>query len=121
VAAGPITEQEARRAFGAARSDAQPARPTSFILYFLEARDEADPGLAGSSSAAIIDEIARRPHRRSWSSATPTGSARVPYNDTLSLRRAERVRDELVKVLASRPERIRVAGAGARAAGGDAG
>ena len=37
----------------------------------------------------------------------------VPYNDTLSLRRAERVRDELVKVgVAS--ERIRVEGRGER-------
>ena len=37
----------------------------------------------------------------------------VPYHDTLSLRRAERVRDELVKVGIA-AERIRVAGRGER-------
>ena len=39
MAAGAVTEQEARQAFGAAL-EAQPVRPASFILYFLEGRDE---------------------------------------------------------------------------------
>src|SRR6185295_6666253 len=93
VAAGAVTEQEARQAFGAAL-DAQPARPISFLLYFLEGRDELTP-----DSRLVIGHTDR------------VGA--VPYNDTLSLRRAERVRDELVKVGIA-ADRISVAGRGER-------
>jgi outer membrane protein OmpA-like peptidoglycan-associated protein len=111
VAAGPITEQEARRAFGAAL-DAQPARPTSFILYFLEARDELTPD-SRQLLGRIVDEIARRPAPEIVVIGHTDRVGAVPYNDTLSLRRAERVRDELVKVGIA-AERIRVAGRGER-------
>lgn len=42
VQPGTVSEQEVRQAFGAALG-AQPARPASFILYFLEGRDELTP------------------------------------------------------------------------------
>jgi len=108
VAAGPITEQEARQAFGAAL-DAQPARPTSFIL---EARDELTPD-SRQLLGRIVDEIARRPAPEIVVIGHTDRVGAVPYNDTLSLRRAERVRDELVKVGIA-AERIRVAGRGER-------
>jgi outer membrane protein OmpA-like peptidoglycan-associated protein len=111
VAAGAITEQEARQAFGAAL-DAQPGRPTSFLLYFLEARDELTPD-SRQLLDRIVDEIARRPAPEIVVIGHTDRVGAVTYNDTLSLRRAERVRDELVKVGIA-ADRIRVAGRGER-------
>jgi outer membrane protein OmpA-like peptidoglycan-associated protein len=111
VAAGAVTEQEARQAFGAAL-EAQPARPTSFILYFLEGRDELTPD-SRQLLGRIVDEIARRPAPEIVVIGHTDRVGAVPYNDTLSLRRAERVRDELVKVGIA-ADRIRVAGRGER-------
>jgi len=111
VAAGAVTEQEARQAFGAAL-EAQPARPTSFILYFLEGRDELTPD-SRQLLGRILDEIARRPAPEIVVIGHTDRVGAVPYNDTLSLRRAERVRDELVKVGIA-ADRIRIAGRGER-------
>jgi outer membrane protein OmpA-like peptidoglycan-associated protein len=111
VAAGAITEQEARQAFGAAL-DAQPGRPTSFLLYFLEARDELTPD-SRRLLDRIVDEIARRPAPEIVVIGHTDRVGAVTYNDTLSLRRAERVRDVLVKVGIA-ADRIRVAGRGER-------
>ena len=111
VAAGAVTEQEARQAFGAAL-EAQPARPTSFILYFLEGRDELTPD-SRQLLGRIVDEIARRPAPEIVVIGHTDRVGAVPYNDTLSLRRAERVRDELVKVGIA-ADRIRMAGRGER-------
>ena len=111
LAAGAVTEQEARRAFGAAL-EAQPARPTSFTLYFLEARDELTPD-SRQLLGRIVDEIGRRPAPEIVVIGHTDRVGAVPYNDTLSLRRAERVRDELVKVGIA-ADRIRVEGRGER-------
>jgi outer membrane protein OmpA-like peptidoglycan-associated protein len=111
VTAGPITEQETRRAFGAAL-DAQPPRPTSFVLYFLEARDELTPD-SRLLLNRIVDEIARRPAPEIIVIGHTDRVGAVPYTAALSLRRAERVRDELVKVGIA-ADRIRLAGRGER-------
>ena len=111
VEAGSVTEQEARQAFGAAL-EAQPGRPTSFLLYFLEARDELTPD-SRQLLTRVVDEIARRPAPEIVVIGHTDRVGPVPYNDTLSLRRAERVRDELVKVGIA-AERIRVEGRGER-------
>jgi outer membrane protein OmpA-like peptidoglycan-associated protein len=111
VAAGAVTEQEARRTFAAAL-EAQPARPSSFILHFLEGRDELTPD-SRQLLDRIVDEIARRPAPEIVVIGHTDRVGAVPYNDALSLRRAERVRDELVKVGIA-ADRIRVAGRGER-------
>jgi outer membrane protein OmpA-like peptidoglycan-associated protein len=111
VAAGAVTEQEARQAFGAAL-EAQPVRPASFILYFLEGRDELTPD-SRQLLGRIVDEIARRPALEIVVIGHTDRVGTVPFNDALSLRRAERVRDELVKVGIA-ADRIRVAGRGER-------
>ena len=111
MAAGAVTEQEARQAFGAAL-EAQPARPTAFILYFLEGQDELTPD-SRLLLGRILDEIARRPAPESVVIGPTDRVGALPYNDALSLRRAERVRDELVKVGIA-ADRIRVAGRGER-------
>jgi outer membrane protein OmpA-like peptidoglycan-associated protein len=111
MAAGAVTEQEARQAFGAAL-EAQPARPTAFILYFLEGQDELTPD-SRLLLGRILDEIARRPAPEIVVIGHTDRVGALPYNDALSLRRAERVRDELVKVGIA-ADRIRVAGRGER-------
>jgi outer membrane protein OmpA-like peptidoglycan-associated protein len=111
VAAGAVTEQEARQAFGAAL-EARPARPTSFILHFLEGRDELTPD-SRQLLGRIVDEIARRPAPEIVVIGHTDRVGAVPFNDALSLRRAERVRDELVKVGIA-ADRIRVEGRGER-------
>lgn len=111
VAAGAVTEQEARQAFGAAL-EAQPVRPASFILYFLEGRDELTPD-SRQLLGRILDEIARRPAPEIVVIGHTDRVGAVPFNDALSLRRAERVRDELVQVGIA-ADRIRVAGRGER-------
>ena len=111
VEAGTVTEQEARQAFSAALA-AQPGRPTSFILYFLEGRDELTPE-SKQVIGSILAEIAQRPAPEIIVIGHTDRVGTVPYNDALSLRRAERVRDELIK--AGIPaESIRVAGRGER-------
>ena len=111
VEAGAVTEAEARQAFGAALG-AQPGRPVSFTLYFLEARDELTPE-SKQIVAAIPGEIAKRPAAEIVVIGHTDRVGTVPYNDALSLRRAERMRDELVK--AGVPaDRIRVEGRGER-------
>lgn len=111
VEPGAVTEQEARQVFGAALA-AQPDRPTSFILYFLENRDELTPE-SKQIVGRIIDEIAKRPAPEIVVIGHTDRVGSVPYNDALSLRRAERVRDELVKAGIA-ADRIRVAGRGER-------
>jgi outer membrane protein OmpA-like peptidoglycan-associated protein len=111
VEAGAVTEQEARQAFGPALA-AQPGRPASFVLYFLENRDELTPDSQQMLGRAL-DEIARRPAPEIVVIGHTDRVGPVPYNDTLSLRRAERVRDELVKVGIA-ADRIRVEGRGER-------
>src|SRR5260370_32186107 len=112
VEPGSVTEQEARQAFGAALA-AQPGRPTSFVLYFLENRDELTPDSKQTLGSAL-DEIARRPAPEIVVIGHTDRVGPVPYNDTLSLRPAARLRDELVKVGIA-ADRIRVAGRGERA------
>jgi len=58
-----------------------------------------------------VDEIARRPAPEIVVIGHTDRVGAVTHNDTLSLRRAERVRNELVKVGIA-PDRIRVAGRG---------
>ncbi|HUM16286.1 MAG TPA: OmpA family protein, partial [Candidatus Nitrosotalea sp.] len=111
VEPGTVTEQEARQAFGAALA-AQPGRPESFLLYFLEGRDELTPE-SKQIVGRIIDEIAKRPAPEIIVIGHTDRVGTVAYNDTLSLRRAERVRDELVKAGVA-ADRIRVAGRGER-------
>lgn len=61
----------------------------------------------------ILDEIARRPAPEIVVIGHTDRVGAVPFNDALSLRRAERVRDELVNVGIA-ADRVRVAGRGER-------
>jgi len=111
VEPGTITEQEVKQAFGNALG-AQPPRPTSFVIYFEEDRDDLTPD-SRQILARVVDAIARYPAPEIVVIGHTDRVGTVQRNDALSLRRAERVKEELLKAgVAS--ERIRVEGRGER-------
>jgi outer membrane protein OmpA-like peptidoglycan-associated protein len=108
---GTATEAEVRQAFGAALA-ARPSPPASFLLYFVEGKDE----LTAESQRVlpqVLAEIARRPDPEIAVIGHTDRMGTAALNDTLSLRRAERVRAELAK-LGIAASRIEVAGRGER-------
>ena len=111
VSGEKTSEAEVRQTFGPALA-AQPARPVSFYLYFLQDTDEFAPE-SKQVVSQLFAEIARRPAPEIVVIGHTDRVGSVPYNDALSLRRAERVRDELVKLGIPRA-RISVAGRGER-------
>ena len=108
---GVATEAEVRRVWGEALA-AQPPRPVSFLLYFLEGKDELTP-----ESLRVIQqvfaEIGRRPAPQVAVIGHTDRVGTVPFNDALSLRRAQKIRDDLVK-LGIPADEIQVAGRGER-------
>jgi outer membrane protein OmpA-like peptidoglycan-associated protein len=91
---------------------ALPERPKSFLVYFNEGTDELT-----AESRVEFQNILVELRARSAPDIVVIGHtdrlAADEYNDRLSLMRAERVRDELVK-LGIPPGRIQVAGRGER-------
>ncbi|MGH8622218.1 MAG: OmpA family protein, partial [Burkholderiales bacterium] len=74
---------------------AQPERPTSFLLYFL---GDSDEYTAESKDAfeKVFAEVARRKVAEIAVIGHTDRVGPVEYNDTLSLKRAERVRRDFV-------------------------
>jgi len=106
-----VTPEEVRQAFGPTLA-AQPPRPLSLTLYFLEGRDEFTPE-SRQLVQSVLAEIARRPAPEVVVIGHTDRVGTVQFNDALSLRRAERARDELVK--AGVPAaRIQIEGRGER-------
>ena len=108
---GTSSAEEVQRVFGAALA-AQPPRPVTFILYFLEGSGALTPESA-QEIARVRAEIAARPAPEVSVVGHTDRVGTVPYNDALSLQRAERIRDELVRAGVSR-DAIAVAGRGER-------
>jgi outer membrane protein OmpA-like peptidoglycan-associated protein len=111
VESGTVTPQEVQQIFGAALA-AQPARPVSFVLYFLENRDD----LTADSKVTltrVTDEIAHHPASEIVVIGHTDRVGTTARNDALSLRRAERVREELIRA-GVEATRIRVEGRGDR-------
>ncbi|HTY79300.1 MAG TPA: OmpA family protein [Candidatus Bathyarchaeia archaeon] len=111
VEPGTVTEQEVKQSFGDALA-AQPMRPASFVIYFQENRDdltaESRPVLG-----RVVDAIARYPAPEIVVIGHTDRVGTIQRNDALSLRRAERMKEELVKAGIA-AERIRVEGRGER-------
>ena len=105
------SETEVKQDFGPAL-EALPKRPVSFFLYFRRDTDEF-----ASESKALVNqifaEIARRPAPEVVIIGHTDRVGTEQHNDALSLRRAERCRDELIK-LGIPKVRISVAGRGER-------
>lgn len=113
---GMVTEstydaQLAKRDFAEVLT-ALPGEPAKFLLYFLEGKDDLTPE-SDQEIGKIFADLATRPAPEilviGHTDAVGTG----PYNDTLSLQRAERVRAELVR-RGIPEERITVTGRGKR-------
>lgn len=91
---------------------ALPSRPATFMVYFLEGKDQLTPE-SDSEVARIFDELASRPDPEIWVIGHTDAVGSMQYNDQLSLQRAERVRDDLV-ARGIDVDRIDVSGRGKR-------
>ena len=93
MASKPSSADEVKKAFGAALA-AQPARPVSLLLYFVEGSTLSD------ESKAVVDklfaEIARRPSAEITVIGHTDTVGNDAYNDKLSLERAQAVREILI-------------------------
>jgi len=111
IETGTATPEEVQQVFGAALA-AQPPRPVSYLLYFLEGKDDLTPE-SQVELQRVLAELARRPSPEIVVIGHTDRVGTVPYNDALSLRRAQKVREDLVK-LGIAADRIQVAGRGER-------
>lgn len=106
-----LSEAEVKTTFAAALA-ARPERPQSFTLHFLEGRDELTP-----DSRQHLQTILAELRRRVGAEITVVGHTdrvgKLEYNDRLSLQRAQRVADELVRIGIA-AQAISVAGRGER-------
>lgn len=108
---GTTSEEVVKQIFADALA-AQPARPVSFLLYFLEGKDELTPE-SQRAIRQVFAEIARRPSPEIVVIGHTDRVGSVAANDALSLRRAQTVRDDLVS-RGIPAERIEIAGRGER-------
>jgi outer membrane protein OmpA-like peptidoglycan-associated protein len=111
IETGVASPEEVNRVFGDALA-AQPPRPVSFLLYFVEGKDELTPD-SQQVLQQVFAEIARRPAPEVVVIGHTDRVGTLAYNDALSLRRAEKVRDDLVK-LGIPADRIHAVGRGER-------
>jgi len=111
VEAAKLTESEVRGSFGSTMS-ALPGRPASFLLYFLEGRDELT-----DESRVELDKVFAELRRRPLPDIVVIGHTDtvggLAYNDKLSLARAERMREMMVQ-MGIPGERVQAAGRGKR-------
>ena len=108
---GTASEQEVSQAF-ATVLQALPPRPVTFTLFFQEDSEEFTPE-SKQVVEAIFAEIARRPAVDVVVTGHTDRLGAPAYNDGLSVRRARRVRDDLVR-LGIPEDRIQIAGRGER-------
>lgn len=106
-----LTPEQVHNIFSATVA-ALPGRPATFMLYFLEGKDELTQA-SNAELANVLDEIKRRPEPDLLVTGHADNVGSDGFNDKLSLARAERMRD-LLKSRGIAPERIQVAGRGNR-------
>ncbi len=94
VAPPPVAREQVTKLFTHAIA-AQPERPISFQLYFLEDSDEYTLKSKDAFEKVFV-EIARRKVAEVAVIGHTDRVGPIEYNDTLSLRRAERVRRDFV-------------------------
>lgn len=87
-----VTPSEVKTVFAAAIT-AQPMRPVSFLLYFQPDTDEYTPA-SKAAFKKVFAEIARRKTAEIDIIGHTDRVGPLEYNDTLSLKRAERVRKD---------------------------
>jgi outer membrane protein OmpA-like peptidoglycan-associated protein len=111
VRSATLTEAEVKAIFGTTM-DALPGVPASFILYFLEGKDELT-----ADSKVELDKVFGELKRRPLPDIAVIGHTDtvggLDYNDKLSRARADRLREMLME-LGIPGERIQAAGRGKR-------
>ena len=111
IQAAKLDEAEVRQTFGVTLG-ALPGRPASFTLYFLEGKDE----LTAESKVEldkVFAELKRRPLPDIMVIGHTDTVGGLPFNDRLSLARAERLREMMIE-LGIPADRIQAAGRGKR-------
>jgi len=111
ISSPPVAEEDVRREFGATL-EAIPARPASFLLYFVTGTDE----LTEESKVEIqrvLDELRRRPAPDIQVIGHTDRVGAEDANDALSLQRAQTMREAMLG-LGIPPARIRASGRGER-------
>jgi outer membrane protein OmpA-like peptidoglycan-associated protein len=106
-----IDDAEVKRVFGPTL-DALPGRPTSYTLYFLEGKDELTPESRVELEKVFAD-LKHRPLPDIVVIGHTDTVGGLPFNDKLSLARAERMREMMI-ALGIPAERIQAAGRGKR-------
>src|SRR5579859_2207647 len=91
---------------------ALPGRPATFLLYFLEGKDELTPD-SEREVERVFAEIAARPYPEILVIGHTDAVGNAQFNDQLSRQRAQRVRDDLVK-RGIPPDRIELSSRGKR-------
>jgi OOP family OmpA-OmpF porin len=95
VRMSPVDKKSVDQTFGKTLA-ALPAPPTSFVVYFVEGTDELNPA-AKRAIDGVVAEIARRPSPEIAVVGHTDFTGTDQYNDTLSLQRAVRVKDLMVR------------------------
>lgn len=108
---GTSSAEQVRAAYGAAL-DAQPPRPVKFQLYFTENSEELTPD-SKVELAKIRAALANYPAPEIVVVGHTDRVGTLEYNDALSLRRAERMRSELIGIGVP-ADRVQAAGRGER-------
>ncbi len=106
-----LSEAQVRESFGPTLA-ALPGKPASFTLYFLEGKDELTPD-SKAELEKMFGELKRRPLPDIVVIGHTDTVGSLPFNDRLSLQRAERLREMLVG-LGIPGERVQAAGRGKR-------
>jgi len=111
VSSATLPSADVQRDFGATLS-AIPARPASFLLYFVTGTDELTEE-SKTQMQRVLDELRRRPLPDIQVIGHTDSVGADAENDALSLQRAEKLRTEMLSL--GIPEaRIRAAGRGER-------
>ena len=95
VQTSPIDKNSVDQRFGKALS-ALPAQPASFLVYFVEGTDELKPD-AKRAIEGVAAEVAKRPSPEIAVVGHTDFVGTDQYNDALSLQRAVRVKDLLIR------------------------
>ena len=111
LTAATLTEAEVKEAFGSTLA-ALPGKPATFLLYFLEGKDELTAESKGELEK-VFAELKRRPLPDIVVIGHTDTMGSLPFNDRLSLARAERLREMMIE-LGIPAERITAAGRGKR-------
>ena len=111
AAPATLSAEDVNRAF-AGTIQALPGRPATFVLYFLEGKDELTPA-SSVEMGKVLEELKRRPAPDIVVTGHTDTVGTLSSNDKLSLARAERISEMLADLGIAR-ERILSTGRGER-------